>query len=139
MASDFRKAAAIAKRDGDAAFAGLFLDAAERCETLELKLAACTAAALGNTDRTVAERIEPGHPYYSASYGDVCRAVDREMKLREQLATAKREAVEAFYAAVMKRADRIRATGASVHGVSEYSYSVTIALDAELARIREDR
>jgi len=60
-----------------------------RCEALEteaeterIRLAACTTAALGNTPERVAERIAPGHPYWSASYGDVCAAVDREMTLR---------------------------------------------------------
>jgi hypothetical protein len=58
----------------------------EEREVGEMQLAACMAAALGNTPETAAERIGPGHPYYSASYGDVCRAVDREMKLREEIA-----------------------------------------------------
>jgi hypothetical protein len=60
-----------------------------RCEALEaeaeterIKLAACTTAAFGNTPDRVAERLAPGHPYWSASYGDVCGAVDREMALR---------------------------------------------------------
>ncbi len=74
------------------AFADQLLDAqqqiaalmAER-ETLELKLSACSVAALGNTPATVAERIAPSHPYYSASYGDVCNAVDREIIYREAL------------------------------------------------------
>jgi len=54
-----------------------------------MRLAACGVAAMANTTTTVAQRIGPDHPYYSASYGDVCRAVDREMDLRAQL-TAER-------------------------------------------------
>jgi hypothetical protein len=56
---------------------------AER-ETLELKLAACGVASFMNTTNTIKDRIAPGHPYWSASYGDVCRAVDREMELRAE-------------------------------------------------------
>jgi hypothetical protein len=63
----------------------------ERCEraeaqreTLELKLAACTTAALGNTVETVEARIKPGHHYWTATYEDVCAVVDREMALREE-------------------------------------------------------
>ncbi|MEQ1727426.1 MAG: hypothetical protein ABL982_03520 [Vicinamibacterales bacterium] len=49
-------------------------------ETLHLKLVACMAAALGNTEATV--RLPTDHPYWSASYADVCRAVDREIEHR---------------------------------------------------------
>ena len=54
-------------------------------ETLDLKLAACMTAALGNTPEAVAQRIPREHPYWSASYGDVCAAVDREMALRARV------------------------------------------------------
>lgn len=61
-----------------------------------IRLAACTVAALGNTREAVATRIAQGHPMWSASYGDVCAAVDREMAYREQLAdaTARLQALE---------------------------------------------
>jgi hypothetical protein len=62
-------------------------------ETLEgerLRLAACGVAAMQNTPALVADRIGPEHPYYSASYGDVCRAVDREMALRRLLILLRR-------------------------------------------------
>jgi hypothetical protein len=58
-------------------------------ERERLRLAACGVAAMQNTPASVAERIGPGHPYYSASYGDVCRAVDREMALRADLSAAR--------------------------------------------------
>lgn len=54
-------------------------------ERLRLQLAACTTAALGNTPERVAERLQPDHPYYSASYGDVCQAVDREIAHRAEV------------------------------------------------------
>jgi hypothetical protein len=60
----------------------------DQLETERLKLAACTTAALGNTPETVAQRLDREHPYWSASYGDVCAAVDREMALRDQLVQA---------------------------------------------------
>ncbi|HEX3058086.1 MAG TPA: hypothetical protein VHP62_01920 [Usitatibacter sp.] len=67
-------------------------------EREQIRLAACTAAALGNTESACAQRLAPDHPYYSASYGDVCRAVDREMAYREELEMRVREAWEAGFA-----------------------------------------
>ena len=61
----------------------------EECKTLGLKLAACGIAAMQNTTNSMQERLRRDSPYYSASYSDVCRAVDREVSLREQLAAAK--------------------------------------------------
>lgn len=52
-------------------------------ETRDMQLAGCSTAAIQNTPTSVRERIQPGHPYYSAAYGDVCRAVDREMQHRD--------------------------------------------------------
>lgn len=65
--------------------------AQQELETERIRLAACTTAALGNTPDTVAQRIAPGHPYWSASYGDVCAAVDREMELRAALTRLQQE------------------------------------------------
>lgn len=66
-------------------------DAADRAETLEadceverMRLAACMTAALGNTRDAVEHRITRENPYWSAAYGDVCRAVDAEIALREE-------------------------------------------------------
>lgn len=56
-------------------------------ETERMRVVACGVAALMNTEKTRSERILPDNPYYSASYADVCSAVDREMELRTQLAT----------------------------------------------------
>jgi hypothetical protein len=57
--------------------------------TARLQLAACGVAALGNTEKAVAERINKGNPYWSASYGDVCGAVDREMQYRAEMRSAR--------------------------------------------------
>ena len=51
-------------------------------ETERIRLAACGVAALANTFETVKQRIDKDNPYYSASYGDVCSAVDREIAYR---------------------------------------------------------
>lgn len=53
--------------------------AVEELGTERMRLAACGVAAMQNTVSTITERITPDNPYYSASYSDVCRAVDREM------------------------------------------------------------
>ena len=61
----------------------------EELEKLQMQLAACGVAALSNTrESAAAQRIGPDNQYWSASYGDVCKAVDREMDLREKLEAA---------------------------------------------------
>lgn len=60
-------------------------------ETERMRLAACGVAALGNTKESVKERINKENPYYSASYADVCRAVDAEIKLRDEVERLKAE------------------------------------------------
>lgn len=54
----------------------------EEVEHERFRLAACSVAAMSNTPDTVANRLDSNHPCYSASYADVCRAIDREMSLR---------------------------------------------------------
>jgi hypothetical protein len=54
-------------------------------ETERMRLVACGVASLENTAKTVKERIGRDNPYWSASYGDVCAAVDREIKYRTLL------------------------------------------------------
>lgn len=68
-------------------------DAALRAalETERLRLAGCGMAAMSNTDASRKGRLGPDSPYYSASYADVCAAVDREMALRAALTEAERE------------------------------------------------
>lgn len=57
-------------------------------EQLRMQLAACGVAAMQNTSEARTERIGPQSPYWSAAYGDVCAAVDREIALRERLDAA---------------------------------------------------
>lgn len=54
---------------------------AEKDELHIMQLAAISTASGQNTESTARERIRRGHPYCTAAYEDVCRAVDREMKL----------------------------------------------------------
>lgn len=61
------------------------------CEKYRMQLAACGVAAMQNTEETTKERIGPDNEYYSASYKDVCDAVDREMKLRTEIEELKAE------------------------------------------------
>jgi hypothetical protein len=49
-----------------------------------VSLAACGVAAMQNTQETRRERIASTHSAWSASYGAVCRAVDREIAARER-------------------------------------------------------
>ena len=53
-------------------------------ETLRMQLAACGVAALCNTKSSSIDRIGRDNLYWSASYQDVCNAVDREIALREK-------------------------------------------------------
>ena len=54
-------------------------------EREQIRLAACGVAALANTPESAkSKRIYPNSQYWSASYSDVCDAVDREIALREQ-------------------------------------------------------
>lgn len=53
-------------------------------ERLNVQLAGCGVAAMGNTREALAQAAKPADYGYSASYGDVLRAVEREVTLREQ-------------------------------------------------------
>lgn len=54
-------------------------------EQLHVQLAACGVAAMQNTEDSKAERLERYSYGWSASYDDVCCAVNREITLREKL------------------------------------------------------
>lgn len=53
-------------------------------ERLRVQLAGCGVAAMQNTADSRKDRIEKGAYGWSASYADVCSAVDREIALREE-------------------------------------------------------
>lgn len=63
------------------------LEAKDReIEKLRIQLAACGVAALSNTRKAIEEQgIDKDNPYYSASYSDVCDAVNREIEHREEI------------------------------------------------------
>ena len=56
----------------------------EENERLRVQLAGCGVAAMQNTADSREHRIEKGAYGWSASYADVCSAVDREIALREE-------------------------------------------------------
>lgn len=71
-------------------------------ETERMKLVACGVAAMCNTRQSAAEqRVMKCSPYYCASVGDVHDAVDREMKLREDLEASEDRAFRASEAHVI--------------------------------------
>ena len=112
--------------------------AAQQDEALEverMRLAACTAAALGNTPASVAERIQPGHPYWTATYGDVCRAVDREMALRE--AQQDEHAIRAALEAIVGDAAGAELDGDYVGCVAVDDALIARAIDALAAQQNE--
>ena len=59
--------------------------AEQEVERLRMQLVACGVAANQNTRDSIKDRITRDNPYWSASYDDVCRAVDREILYRERL------------------------------------------------------
>lgn len=54
-------------------------------ELHNMQLAGISTASLQNTESTVKDRINRDNPYWTVAYGDVCVAVDREMKHRNDL------------------------------------------------------
>lgn len=60
-------------------------------EAHDMQLAAIMTATFQNTVSTIKDRIGSDNPYWTVAYGDVCRAVDREMALRDELAPYKLE------------------------------------------------
>lgn len=56
----------------------------EENERLRVQLAGCGVAAMQNTADSREHRIEKGAYGWSASYADVCSAVDREIVVREE-------------------------------------------------------
>ena len=61
-------------------------------EAERMRLAACGVAAMQDTAATVADRITPDNPYWSASYGDVCRQIDALMALRAEVEALRKDA-----------------------------------------------
>lgn len=69
------------------------LKAEAELERERIRLAACGVAAMQNTkDSHGKNQVDKDSPYYSASYADVCAAVDREMSLMVQLKASKERA-----------------------------------------------
>ena len=56
-------------------------------EQARVQIAGCSVAAMQNTENSIKDRAKQGAYGWSASYQDVCDAVDREIVLRQQNAT----------------------------------------------------
>ena len=54
-------------------------------EKLRVQLAGRGVVAMQNTEKSIKDRAKDGDYGYSASYSDVCKAVDREIRYREAL------------------------------------------------------
>ena len=73
---------------GVARLIGIIRQTQKDCEQLRMQLAACGVVAMENTEKSKSGRISRDNPYWSASYGDVCAAVDREISMRAKLDNA---------------------------------------------------
>lgn len=69
------------------------LFASER-EQHDMQLAAISTAAWGNTESSRVDRIKADSPYWSTAYGDVCKAIDREMMHRNRVEELEIETLE---------------------------------------------
>ena len=72
-----------------------------------MQLAACGCAAMANTDETSPRARDISDEYKSASWGDVCRAVDREMEQRAEIEALRAE-VEFWKSAAEEHHRKIR-------------------------------
>jgi hypothetical protein len=71
-------------------------------EVERMRLVACGVGAMANTPESAKQqRVDVESPYFCASVGDVYAAVDREMKLREELEVANDRAFRASEAHVV--------------------------------------
>ena len=69
-------------------------DLNKQIEVLRMQLAGCGAVAMSNTKESAERnRISKDNPYYSASMSDVEKAVDREIKYRNEIEELKAERV----------------------------------------------
>ena len=75
-------------------------------ERERMRLVACSVAAIQNTRKSARDRITSESWAWSASYGDICRAVDREITERERAERA--EAERDTLAAIVRAADAMR-------------------------------
>lgn len=51
-------------------------------ELHNMQLAAISTATVQNTVKSSQDRISPNSPYWTVAYGDVCQAIDREIRER---------------------------------------------------------
>ena len=58
---------------------------AELTELNNMQLAGIMTATVQNTPTSIKDRIGRDNPYWTVAYGDVCVAVDREMRLMDRI------------------------------------------------------
>lgn len=96
-------------------------------ETERMRLAACSVVALANTRESAKTAREIPSEYKSASWHDVCAAVDREMDLRESTDAIPRAQVQAAIKRIrdcqeMARGnDEYTAFGTALDVIEEYT------------------
>jgi hypothetical protein len=104
------------------------------------------SAALSNTPFTAAERIGRDHPYWSASYGCVCDAVDREMALRAEVSRLREALAEETEDAAQwlreegierKRAEAAEAEVSRLQQALQETQNRIAVQDARLAHLAE--
>lgn len=54
-------------------------------ELQRMQMAGMMTVSMQNTETAIKDRITRDHPYWCQGYEDVCRAIDREMALRQEL------------------------------------------------------
>lgn len=74
-------------------------------ELHRIQIAAICSATLQNTDSSVKDRIKPDNLYWSVAYGDVCNAIDREIKERKRADELQKE-LEAYKKARQENDER---------------------------------
>lgn len=66
----------------------------ELAETHRMQMVAISVACQQNTLKSAESRLQKDHPYWTIEYGDVCRTVDREIALRDQIEACRRDTIE---------------------------------------------
>lgn len=110
-------------------------------ESQWIMLAACSSAALGNTPESAATRIGRENPYWSATYGDVCAAVDREMahRARADRAEADLAQLEITHLATLADLDFVSAKIAKAEADRDRLAAIVAERPAVLMAAQADR
>lgn len=94
-------------------------------DQLRVQLAGCGVAAMCNTEESKKHRCERGDYGWSASYEDVCNAVDREISLRYKLDWAM---------GMLERADNYLATSEREHDIRNSDFDTIVKWRSDLKK-----